>query len=47
MEIRNYDSNGKLIPDLSKVVLPVELSIALFKVFEEDAKAKRKKEKAS
>ncbi|BDP45666.1 hypothetical protein [Enterococcus faecium] len=40
MEVRNYDCNGKFIPDLSKVVLPDELSIALFKVFEEDAQMK-------
>ncbi|EPI04654.1 hypothetical protein D920_00194 [Enterococcus faecalis 13-SD-W-01] len=49
MEVRNYDCNGKFIPDLSKVVLPAEFGNFLYRVFEEEAreKAEEKEKEAS
>lgn len=40
MEVRNYDQQGKFIPDLSKIVLPDELGIIVYKAFENSAKKK-------
>ncbi|MDT2751501.1 hypothetical protein P7H01_05445 [Enterococcus thailandicus] len=44
MEVRNYDRNGIFIPDLSKIVLPDELGIALYRIFEGDARKKAEKD---
>lgn len=37
-KVINVDCNGKLIPDISKVVLPLELSIELLNVLKESAR---------
>ena len=38
MEVRNYDKNGKLIEDLSKVKLPKEMNELIVNVIERSRK---------
>lgn len=33
MKVDNYDANGKLIPDLSKVTLPKDLSLLIYQIY--------------
>lgn len=44
MEIVNYDRNGTLIEDLSKVVLPDEMSERLLRIYLKDAEEKKQRE---
>ncbi|MCV2499640.1 hypothetical protein [Melissococcus plutonius] len=41
-KVINYDANGKLIPDLSKVILPPDLNRLIFDLKIQDYKEKHK-----
>ncbi|MCV2505676.1 hypothetical protein [Melissococcus plutonius] len=40
-KVINYDANGDIIPDLSKVILPPDLSLAVYNLIIDDQKEKR------
>lgn len=45
MKVNNFDCNGKPIEDISKVVLPDELSSFVYQIFLNHAIEKKKKQR--